>query len=439
MSTLSDRHQSGEGAALVHIKFRGTEHNEDIDEFLDLVKSAGATQGALITGARNAPDPKYFVGSGKAQEIKRALADNNIRLVIFNHDLSPSQERNLEQLFACRVMGRTSLILDIFAQRARSHEGKLQVELAQLRYISTRLVRGWTHLERQKGGIGLRGPGETQLETDRRLLGVRIRQINKRLEKVSRQRQQSRQTRQKVAVPTLSLVGYTNAGKSSIFNALTQADVFSANQLFATLDPTLRQYELPNNERVVLADTVGFIRHLPHELIAAFRATLQETKEADLLLHVVDANDPRREDYIEQVNQVLTDIGAGDVAQLHIYNKIDLSGLEPKIERNGEGAIVRVWVSAKTGQGLELLVHAITEVFARETVHGLLDLPPQAGRVRAKLFEVGAVLQEKIDDFGICRVEFSMSRQLFEEITRQENLSRYMSRDDFRKGLIAVR
>ena len=310
---MFDRYRSGERAALVHLDLSGKRDRGDLDEFLELVASAGAQQISLITGARGVPEPRYFIGRGKVEEIRQQVAETKVDLLIFNHELTPSQERNIEQFCKCRVVGRSGLILDIFAQRARSHEGKLQVELAQLKYLSTRLIRGWTHLERQKGGIGLRGPGETQLESDRRLLGSRIKQINKRLQKVRRQRQQSRQARRKASVPSVSLVGYTNAGKSTLFNQFTGASVFCADKLFATLDPTLRQYRLADNQRVVLADTVGFIQQLPHDLVAAFRATLQETREADLLLHVVDASDDRRHDRLRQVNRVLEDIGAAKV------------------------------------------------------------------------------------------------------------------------------
>ena len=320
--------------------------------------------------------------------------------------------------------------MDIFAQRARSHEGKLQVELAQLRHLSTRLIRGWSHLERQKGGIGLRGPGETQLETDRRLIGDRIKQINKRLQKVQKQRAQSRLARSKAAVPTLSVVGYTNAGKSSVFNSLTGACVYAADQLFATLDPTLRHLVLPNTQRVVLADTVGFIRHLPHELITAFRATLQETLEAALLLHIIDVSDMSSQVYRQQVNRVLKDIGAQGIPQLLVFNKIDLLDIEPRIDLDEHQHIKAVWVSAKTGAGLDLLAQAIVDRFKQETVHGWLKLPPQAGRIRARLFEIGAVLQEQVDDFGGCRLEVKMPRHHFEELAVQE---------DFTKSVIADR
>ena len=397
---MFDRHQKGELATLIHIDFSTDQNLEDLGEFLHLVESAGAKQTDLIKGVRRSPDPRYFVGSGKAAEIRQRIIDSGADLVVFNHELTPTQERNLERLCQCRVIDRTGIILDIFAQRARSHEGKLQVELAQLRYLSTRLIRGWSHLKRQKGGIGLRGPGETQLETDRRLISERIKQIKKRLEKVHKQRAQSRLARSKAAVPTLAVVGYTNAGKSSVFNALTGACVLAADQLFATLDPTLRQLVLPNKQRVVLADTVGFIRHLPDELITAFRSTLQETLEADLLLHVIDVSDVDSQEYRKQVNKVLADIGAQDIPQLIVFNKIDLLEVEPRIDRDEHQQIKGVWISAKTGAGLDLLVQAMADRFQQETMHGWLELSPQAGRIRARLFEIGAVLQERVDDLG---------------------------------------
>ena len=302
---MFERPQGGERAVLVHLDFPAEADREQLQEFRELAISAAAEPVATVTGSRTSPHPRYFVGTGKADEIKDVVSQTQADVVLFNHALTPVQERNLESLLECQVLDRTGLILDIFAQRARTHEGKLQVELAQLKHLSTRLVRGWTHLERQKGGIGLRGPGETQLETDRRLINDRIRQLNHRLEKVRRQRDQGRRARKRVGMPTVSLVGYTNAGKSTLFNTLTEAGVLVADQLFATLDPTLRRVELPGGYPMILADTVGFIRHLPHDLVAAFRSTLQETRDADLLLHVVDASDEQRDANIEQVNQVL--------------------------------------------------------------------------------------------------------------------------------------
>lgn len=419
---LFERPDSGERAVLVHLELDAEGHREDLEEFVELVRSAGARDVAVVTGSRRAPDPRYFVGSGKAEEIREAVRRHDGEVVIFDHALSPSQERNLERLLQCRVLDRTGLILDIFAQRARSHEGKLQVELAQLRHMATRLVRGWTHLERQKGGIGLRGPGETQLETDRRLLGERVKQITRRLAKVDRQREQGRRARKKAELPTVSLVGYTNAGKSTLFNRLTGAGVYAADQLFATLDPTLRRVELPDRQALILADTVGFIRHLPHDLVAAFRATLQETKEADLLLHVIDAVDEDREANIQQVEAVLEEIGAGQVAQIQVFNKIDLQGGEPRVEPARDGRPARAWVSARTGAGIPELLELLAQHFACEMVHGWLDLPPSAGRVRAQLFSHGAVLHEEVDEQGAWHLEIQLSRRRYEALRRHAGL-----------------
>ena len=360
---------------------------------------------------------------GKVEEIRELVVLHEADVVIFNHALSPSQERNLEKELKTRVIDRTGLILDIFAQRARTFEGKLQVELAQLQHMSTRLVRGWTHLERQKGGIGLRGPGETQLETDRRLLRARIKSITKRLDKVRKQRNQGRRSRKRAELPLVSLVGYTNAGKSSLFNAMTNSTVYAADQLFATLDPTLRRLDFPDIGPVVLADTVGFIRHLPHKLVEAFTATLEETSQADLLLHIIDSHDPERLDNIEQVHYVLNEIEAQDVPILQVFNKIDLlEGVEPKIQRNEKGEPVRVWLSALTGEGLNLLQQAVSELLADDMVEGTLVLKPSQGKIRARLHELGVIQNEAYDDAGQQLLTIRLPRHDFERLVKQERL-----------------
>lgn len=348
-------------AALVGVDFGKEDFAASLEELSLLAKSAGAEPIVTVTGRRSSPDAALFVGSGKAEEVAHAVTDNQIDLVIFNHALSPAQQRNLERELKVRVVDRTSLILDIFAQRAQSHEGKVQVELAQLQHLATRLIRGWTHLERQKGGIGLRGPGETQLETDRRLLGDRVKMLRAKLEKLQKQRVTQRRARGRNNTFSVSLVGYTNAGKSTLFNSLVKARVYAADQLFATLDTTSRRIYLGDAGQVVISDTVGFIRELPHQLVASFRATLEETIHADLLLHVVDAANPARMEQIEQVNLVLKEIGADHIPQVLVWNKIDAAGLEPALERDEYDKIRRVFLSAHTGAGLDLLRQAVAE------------------------------------------------------------------------------
>jgi GTP-binding protein HflX len=418
---LFERPESGERAILVHVNFPAGFDREDLQEFTELVRSAGAIPVATVTATRSVPEPRLFVGQGKAEEIRAAVLQSRADIAIFNHALSPSQERNLERVLACRVLARTGLILDIFAQRARSFEGKLQVELAQLKHLSTRLVRGWTHLERQKGGIGLRGPGETQLESDRRMINARIKVINKRLEKVERQREQGRRARNRAEVPTISLVGYTNAGKSTLFNTICGADAYAADQLFATLDPTLRRIDLPGVGPLVLADTVGFIRHLPHDLVAAFRATLEETRQADLLLHVVDVQDADRQARLGQVNEVLREIGAADIPQLIVYNKIDLEALEPRLETQTGGVIGKAWVSAVSGAGLDLLASAVAGFFHGRQVHGWLRMPPQAGRTRSALYRIGQVISEHVDEQGNGWLEIRMAQRNIDKLVRDSH------------------
>lgn len=353
-----------EAVVLVHLDFNVYDFAESEQEFIELVGSTGARIAATIHGKRHRPDSKYFAGSGKVEQIKEQVLAHHAGLVIFNHELSPSQERNLEKRLECRVIARTGLILDIFARRARSHEGKLQVELAQLQHLSTRLVRGWTHLERQKGGIGLRGPGETQLETDRRLLGQRIKSLKKRLSKVQSQREQGRRSRQRGNTPVVSLVGYTNMGKSTLFNRVTTSDVYADDRLFATLDPTLRRLKLMETRQLVLADTVGFIRSLPHDLVESFSSTLEETRDAELLLHVVDAAASDRDELIHHVDDVLQQIGADEVPQIIVYNKIDkLENHSARVDRDQDGNITRVWLSAQTGEGIDLLRETLKEYF----------------------------------------------------------------------------
>lgn len=421
---MFERPKSGERALLVQLAIGHPVDADTVLEFQLLAKAAGAIEVGWLTGTRDAPDPRLFIGSGKADELKALVEATSAELVIFDHALSPAQERNLERLLECRVVERSGLILDIFAQRARSFEGKLQVELAQLRHLSTRLVRGWTHLERQKGGIGLRGPGETQLETDRRLLAKRIALLRTRLDKIEMQRSQGRRARDRAEIPTVSLVGYTNAGKSTLFNRLTQAGVFQADQLFATLDPTLRRLALADGPDVVLADTVGFINQLPHELVAAFRSTLRETRSADLLLHVVDAGSSERLRRIQDVNDVLDEIGALGIPTILVFNKIDTlersadpssapeqgGSAEPRVDRDADGRVSRVWLSAHTGDGVELLTQALTEHFRGASLRQWLRLHPGDGALRAWLFENTRILCEHATEQGGWEMQVEISR-----------------------------
>lgn len=413
---MFERPQGGERAILVQLALPGVDAEKALQEFEELACSANAEILDCVLGTRATPEAKFYVGKGKAEEIAQLVKALDAELVLINHELSPSQERNLERLFECRVVDRSGLILDIFAQRARTFEGKLQVELAQLQHLSTRLIRGWTHLERQKGGIGLRGPGETQLETDRRLLRERIKYINRRLEKVRCSREQNRQARRKAAMPTVSLVGYTNAGKSTLFNALTGEHIYVANQLFATLDPTMRQLSLPGASGVILADTVGFIRDLPHHLVEAFRATLEETQQADLLVHVIDISDPQWRDTVFSVQQVLGELGVNDIPLIQVFNKIDLhEGWEAKIDYNQ--AWCKVWISAAANIGLDLLKEAISTQLHGAVLIEEVVLKPAQAKLRAQLYQLGAIVHEAVSDEGdwllTIRITQAQKQRLF--------------------------
>ncbi len=419
---MFERPKSGERAILLHASASGAPEASEREEFTELARSAGAELVGELVSARRSPDPRFFIGRGKVEELVALVRETDAELVICGAGLSPSQERNLERELKCRVVDRGGLILDIFAQRARSFEGKLQVELAQLKHLSTRLVRGWTHLERQKGGIGLRGPGETQLETDRRLIAQRIRQLNERLAQVDARRTMNRQNRVNAEIPTVALVGYTNAGKSTLFNALTDAGVYVRDKLFATLDPTVRRFELPDGESAILADTVGFVRDLPHELVAAFRSTLQEAREADLILHLIDASDPERWQRVRQVNAVLKQLGAEAVPQIRVYNKIDKLDRPPRANRNRRGEGRAVWLSAVTGEGTDLLLEAIANRLRRQRVQGMMRLRPDQGRQRARLFELGAVDKETALDDGGWLLELNLGERDLQRFLKRENL-----------------
>ncbi len=398
---MFERSKKGENALLVQPHDSRDDVLDLLSEFRELARSAGADVVATLTARVDAPNPRFYIGSGKAEMIKTMCDEHGADVVLVNHHLSPVQERNLEKLCARRVVDRTGLILDIFAQRARTHEGKLQVELAQLKHMSTRLIRGWTHLERQRGGaIGLRGPGETQLETDRRLLAERVKILTRRLELAEKQRNTSRRARVRGQVPVVALVGYTNTGKSTLFNSLTGDKVLVADQLFATLDPTVRKLHGLQSGEVVIADTVGFVRDLPHDLVAAFRSTLTEARDADVLLHVIDAADPMRDERIEQVNQVLLEIEANEIPQILVFNKIDLIEQDAKLDQIDRERVQRVWLSAIERKGLDLLRQAIDNELARERIQAEINLPPNAGKLHAQLAAAGAIVYENFDHNG---------------------------------------
>ena len=410
-------------ALIVYVDFKNCRVDGEYNEFCELVKSTGLEIVSTIKTTRLRADARLFIGVGKAEEIRVTAEKYDADVVIFNRLLTPAQERNLEMFFDIRVIDRIGLILDIFAQRALSYEGKLQVELAQLQHLTTRLIRGWTHLERQKGGIGLRGPGETQLETDRRLIGRRIKAIKERIQKVRKQRYQSRQQRKKQNIPVISFVGYTNAGKSTLFNYLTDANVKVEDQLFATLDPTLRRINTDNGSDIILTDTVGFIRDLPHELIESFKATLDEVKEADLLVHIIDVDQEQRQQRIDEVNQVISMIGASHVAQIEVYNKIDMhSAQRRRIEISENNKITRIWLSSRTGEGVDLLLEAMNRYLNKHKRPHYINLPIYAAQLRAKLFDIGAVKQENIDDMGGWIMEVELEEYKLHKLCKEANL-----------------
>ena len=421
---MFDRKKIGERATLVYFSSTSDTDNREDNEFMELSIASGANLVGEINARFRYPNAKYLIGKGKIEELQASLIENKSDLIIFNTTLSPSQEKNLEKKLSCRVIDRTGLILDIFAQRARSFEGKLQVELAQLRHISTRLIRGWTHLERQKGGIGLRGPGETQLETDRRLINKRIKQLKARLDRVDKRRKMNRKNRSRAGIPTVAIVGYTNAGKSTLFNQLTGSSEFVKDQLFATLDPVMRRLDIKNAGPIILSDTVGFIRDLPHDLVAAFKATLQEAKEADLILHTIDASDPDRLERIGQVNRILGQLDASNVPQIRVYNKIDKNKVADIFEAPNNEHERSVWLSAKTGQGIEKLNSVLANFLKKNVILGEIKLHNNQGRQRAKLFQMGAVKTENIQEDGSWSLILEIKKEDIYSFLKKEGISK---------------
>jgi len=421
---LFDRKKIGERATLVYFSSTSDTDNREDNEFMELSIASGANLVGEINARFRYPNAKYLIGKGKIEELQASLIENKSDLIIFNTKLSPSQEKNIEKKLSCRVIDRTGLILDIFAQRARSFEGKLQVELAQLRHISTRLIRGWTHLERQKGGIGLRGPGETQLETDRRLINKRIKQLKARLDRVDKRRKMNRKNRSRAGIPTVAIVGYTNAGKSTLFNQLTGSSEFVKDQLFATLDPVMRRLDIKNAGPIILSDTVGFIRDLPHDLVAAFKATLQEAKEADLILHTIDASDPDRLERIGQVNRILGQLDASNVPQIRVYNKIDKNKVADIFEAPNNEHERSVWLSAKTGQGIEKLNSVLANFLKKNVILGEIKLHNNQGRQRAKLFQMGAVKTENIQEDGSWSLILEIKKEDIYSFLKKERISK---------------
>ena len=410
-------------ALIVYVDFKNFRKDDEYSEYYHLVESTGLEIVSSITASRLKADSRFFIGKGKADEIRSAALESNADVIIFNCSLTPAQERNLERFLDFRVIDRIGLFLDVFAQRALSYEGKLQVELAQLEHLTTRLIRGWTHLERQKGGIGLRGPGETQLETDRRLIGKRIKSVKQRIQKIRKQRFQSRQQRKKRDIPVVSLVGYTNAGKSTLFNYVTGAKIKTADQLFATLDPTLRRVKIENNNDIILTDTVGFIRDLPHELIESFKATLDEIREADLLVHIIDVEQDGRQSRIDEVNEVIEMIGASNVPQIEVYNKIDMHSAQKKrIEVSKYNKLTRVWLSSKTGDGVNFLLESITKHLNQHKKPHYIKLPISAGQLRAKLFDIGAVKREDTDNKDGWLLEVELEEFKLHKLCKEANL-----------------